>query len=169
MRLFTEPKKITYASTDSNLQFIEFPSDDTIRLTGRDGQTASFTTKGRSAYNSGTGEGVIELSGKVTDGKEDRSWAIVYLDKDGYSPYHHHNERTEKYYITSGTAKFVVDKTEHILTAGDFIMINPKQKHQITNIGDDANLSLIVECYPAWIPEDAHVDEPEASVIPQAK
>ena len=48
-------------------------------------------------------------------------------------------------------------------------MINPKQKHQITNIGDDANLSLIVECYPAWIPEDAHVDEPEASVIPQAK
>lgn len=155
-------KKIPFdSSKGAKLDSIQYRPDGSIHLKTLDNQILSYSTEGKPHFTSeATGEDVVEISGKATDGKEDISWAVATFRTDGYSTRHHHAEREEVYYITSGQAKVTVDGVEHFLSEGETITIAKGQIHQVFNVGTHKNLELVVSCSPAWVYTDSIEDVP---------
>lgn len=152
-------KEIHFTSESSDLASIDFRTGGVVCLKMRDRKKLVYSEQNKPRYKTeATGEEVVEYSGVATDGKKEKSWAIVYFVEGGYSPNHYHDDRTETYFITDGEAKLVIDGKEFLLKAGDSMTITPKQKHQIFNIGK-TKLELIVECTPAWIFSDHHLEQ----------
>ena len=159
--MFSSSKVISYQSKskESKLDYIEYkPDGNTICLKALDGQIKSFTKEGKPHFIPNTGEDVVEVSGNATDGKQDISWAIATFEVGGHSTRHHHNKRTEVYYITLGKANVVVDGKEHILSEGDVITILPGQIHQVFNNDSNMKMELVVSCEPSWVFEDVIAD-----------
>ncbi len=151
-------KKIHFNKSEG-LSSIDFRTDGLVCFKMVDGQKLIFSEENKPRFKTETtGEEVVEYSGAATDGNKDQSWAIAYFKQDGYSPNHHHNDRTEIYFITAGKAKLVIDGKKYQLTAGDSITIRPKQKHQVFNIGNTM-LELIVKCTPPWEFTDHHLEQ----------
>jgi len=138
---------------------ISFQTDNDICIK-TPAEEFTFNTVGRTIFRNQSGESAVELSGLVSeDARNDRSWAVAVYEKEGYSKLHYHEERTEIYYIISGTATITADGEERILMPGEEIMIYPNQQHQVTSSGED-ELKMIVKCTPAWIVADQHFIEP---------
>ncbi|MBA2652990.1 MAG: cupin domain-containing protein [Tatlockia sp.] len=149
----TSIKKI-YFNKLGGISSIDFRTDGLVCFKMVDGQKLVYSEENKPRFKTEeTGEEVVEYSGAATDGNMDRSFAIAYFKQGAYSPNHHHNERTEIYFITAGEAKLIIDGEKHQLKAGDSITIKPGQKHQVFNIGDGM-LELIVLCTPAWVFSD---------------
>ncbi len=113
-----------------------------------------FDIKDKPVFVSETGETVIEYSGLASDKNAERTWAIASYRANGYSPLHYHRERTEIYYIISGSAKVIIDGHENFLSLGENIQIFPGQTHQVHNASSEGELKLIVKCTPSWVVVD---------------
>ncbi len=111
-----------------------------------------------------TGERVYELIGlgENLGNATKHSVGYVVIPAGCYSRPHLHPEDEETYCMLSGAGKIKIDNIEYALTAGDFILIHPPEKHQIFNAGDD-DLEFIVVCAPAWTPTNSvFLDEEES-------
>ncbi|MCX7122066.1 MAG: cupin domain-containing protein [Gammaproteobacteria bacterium] len=136
---------------------IKLNRDGTIAIQNSD-EAVTFSKKDKPTFrNDTTGETVLEYSGAVVDQRMDRSWAHAYFDPQGFSPLHYHNDRFEIYYIIKGKAEVTLDGDAHFLTPGEFILIHPKQKHQVKSVDVTDPLEMIVKCFPSWIYQDQHL------------
>ncbi len=107
------------------------------------------------------GEVVQEVAGLEVGGAETHSLAEVTLPPGGFSAAHYHKVAEESYLILSGEALLVVDAQRIPLSAGDAVVIQPPEVHQITNPGE-GDLVFLAVCVPAWQPGDSYpADEME--------
>jgi mannose-6-phosphate isomerase-like protein (cupin superfamily) len=122
-------KTIAFASDKLNLLEISFRNNESVCLKTRlEGMLVfKYNKSDEPHFKTEAGESVIEFSGVTTDKRDDKSCAIVNIAINGYSPKHHHNDRTEIYYIIQGEAKLIVDDITYILKAGDTFAIDPKK------------------------------------------
>ena len=150
--------KETLSFTEGSEEVLIIKSNEVVCI-NENGNTLEFSDEDKPHFdNADTGESVIEYTGMDTDGRTDRSWSkAIFTNKNGGSPLHYHNERTEIYYIIQGDGMIVIDKVEHKLGKGEKIMINPGEKHQVVNLSSKQELIIIVKCFPAWIPDDQHI------------
>ena len=135
------------------------------------GDTEAYSDKDKPGFiKEATGEGLIEYSGHLSDGKADRSWSKASYKKGATgSPAHYHATREEIYYAIQGSGKVIVDGAERILNKGDQIAIKPGQRHQVSNPSSDEEFVIIVKCIPAWTAADSHLAMvPDASPGPRA-
>lgn len=128
-----------------------------------EGHSFSYTTQDKYVFENGHGEKVIEVSGLITDKREDRSWALATFDKGSFSSNHFHKDRTEIYYVTSGIARVIIDGIEHSVKEGESINIQPNQHHQVFNDSDASGLEILVKCTPSWIYQDMNLVETAAT------
>jgi mannose-6-phosphate isomerase-like protein (cupin superfamily) len=101
---------------------------------------------------------IIEYSGLATTGESECSWAIAKFEPNGASVCHYHQDRTETFYIIAGKALIRINEQEHLLTAGEHIIISPGQYHQVKNISENEPMVLIENCKPAWSHQDMHLE-----------
>ncbi len=70
------------------------------------------------------------------DGTPVYSYRVFTVEPGGYTPYHQHPYEHMNY-IIEGKGALVNDKGEETpLKAGDFALVNPDEKHQYRNKGD---------------------------------
>lgn len=100
------------------------------------------------------GEIIQEIIGAQTGGVKSHSLAKVTLPPGKTSVPHYHKESEESYLILSGTAALRVDNNTFRLSAGDAVVIEPNEVHQITNRAD-VELGFLAVCVPAWHPGDS--------------
>jgi mannose-6-phosphate isomerase-like protein (cupin superfamily) len=131
-------------------------SDSSITLEFN-GEMNHFSEEGKQTFVNGK-ESVVEYSGLATDGRKDRSWAIARIGAQGSTPAHHHNDRAEVYYITSGEGVIYVGNEKHSVKAGDYLVIPPGKTHQAENASATKELELVVSCAPSWEFADVHFD-----------
>ena len=136
---------------------IKLNHDGTIAIQNSDEAVTYSQTDKPTFRNDATGETVLEYSGAATDQQLDRSWAHAYFDPNGFSPLHYHSDRFEIYYIIKGKAEVTLGSDAHLLIPGEFILIHPKQKHQVKSIDAADPLEMIVKCFPSWICQDQHL------------
>jgi mannose-6-phosphate isomerase-like protein (cupin superfamily) len=103
-----------------------------------------------------SGEVIYELIGapEESGGSEKHSVALVTIPPGKSSAEHYHHVSEESYYILRGTARMVIDGQAFQLTPGQACLIQPLERHQIFNDGDD-ELEFIAVCAPAWTPDDS--------------
>jgi mannose-6-phosphate isomerase-like protein (cupin superfamily) len=103
------------------------------------------------------GETIYELIGNsVNSGQTDtHSLAVIVMPPGGSSQPHFHKVGEETYYILAGSAKMAINELEFVLVRGQACLIQPNERHQITNIGKE-NLEFIAVCAPAWTPVDSY-------------
>ena len=70
----------------------------------------------------------------------------------------YHPEAEESYYIVSGKAHILIGEQESTISAGQIVLIPPKNLHQIRNIGED-DLEFLAICVPAWEPSNTVLAE----------
>ncbi|MEM7294622.1 MAG: cupin domain-containing protein [Pseudomonadota bacterium] len=49
---------------------------------------------------------------------------------------HTHHDMTEVFYVNRGTANIRIDESDHPLSAGDCIVVEPGESHELSNTGD---------------------------------
>jgi adenosylhomocysteinase len=103
------------------------------------------------------GEVVYELIGRAENhgAAQAHSLAHIHIPAGKASRPHRHQVSEESYYIISGQARIVIDRSEFSLSSGEACLISPGQVHQIFNAGPD-DLEFLAVCVPPWVPEDAH-------------
>ncbi|TAL48541.1 cupin domain-containing protein [archaeon] len=112
-------------------------------------------------FNNPTGEHIYEMIGRSKNlgGATKHSFGHVIILPKGSSRPHYHTEAEETYYILKGNAKMVVDGREYFLSAGDAVFIQPPERHQIFNEGEE-DLEFLVVCVPAWESNNSvYIDE----------
>jgi len=57
------------------------------------------------------------------------------VEKEGHTPFHQH-EWEHEVYVLEGEGLFVTEWGERPFQAGDFIFVDPQEKHQFKNAGD---------------------------------
>jgi quercetin dioxygenase-like cupin family protein len=92
-------------------------------------------------------EGVKNAFRQVPIGKEDDtpnlSFRVFTLEPGGHTPYHIHESEHVNYFISGkGVIKDEFGNL-HPVTAGDFSLILPKEKHQYRNTSDTEDLVFI--------------------------
>jgi len=92
-------------------------------------------------------EDVKNVFRQVPIGKSDNtpniSFRVFTVKPGGYTPYHSH-ESEHVNYVISGTGAIKDEKGElHSLKAGDFSLIQPREKHQYRNISDTDDFVFI--------------------------
>ena len=102
------------------------------------------------------GETVYELVGKAekSGGTGTHSLAVIVIPPGRSSEKHYHKTGEETYYILSGSGRMVIDDHEFLLSQSQACLIQPYERHQITNDGEE-NLEFIAVCVPAWTPGDS--------------
>jgi mannose-6-phosphate isomerase-like protein (cupin superfamily) len=102
------------------------------------------------------GEVVYPLIGEPEEqgGAEKHSVAVVVIPPGGSSAGHYHNVAEETYYILRGTARMVIDEASFELAPGQVCLIQPLERHQIFNVGEE-ELEFIAVCAPPWVAEDS--------------
>lgn len=102
------------------------------------------------------GEILYELVGipPQSGGTQKHSLAEVYLPPGKCSSEHHHLTAEESYYILSGTPRMVVDGRNVSLHPGQALLIQPGERHQISNDSSEP-VTFLVFCAPAWVAEDS--------------
>ena len=102
------------------------------------------------------GEVIYEMIGAPEElgGAEKHSFVVVEVPSGASSSRHYHHLSEETYYILKGTAKIIVDDEEFQLTPGDAVLIQPPEKHQIYNSGEEI-LEFITVSAPPWVSEDS--------------
>jgi quercetin dioxygenase-like cupin family protein len=149
--------KISFdAAPGSELQSVQYNASEDLQLKTKEGKVLSFSTVDKPHFKA-TGEDVVEVSGLATDKNPDISWAIVTFDPAGASSRHHHNERTEVYYVTHGQLEVELNDVKYSLSEGKAITIPKGQTHQVVNTSGNT-AELVVSCTPSWIYSDSIVD-----------
>ena len=112
----------------------------------------------RKPFESDTGEKIFELIGRTEPLGETSGHSVAYviLPSNCSTQNHYHPIAEETYYILKGKGEVTIDGKKHSVTAGDAILIQPKEKHKIMAIGDKnqkfQDLEFIAICAPAWEP-----------------
>lgn len=104
------------------------------------------------------GESVQELLGIQAGGIHSHSLARITLPPGKTSAPHFHRETEESYLILAGVATMQIDDEHFELKAGEAVLIEPLEIHQITNHGD-VDLVFLAVCVPAWQPGDSYEAE----------
>lgn len=77
------------------------------------------------------------------DGTPNLSFRVFTLEPGGHTPYHTHESEHVNYFI-SGKGAIQDEKGEmHPISAGDFSLIMPQEKHQYRNTSDTEDLVFI--------------------------
>jgi len=107
-------------------------------------------------FESPSGELIYEMIGrpKHLGDTIKHSLGYVVIPPGCSSALHYHPEAEETYYILKGNAKILINGKEHHLSAGDAVLINPPEHHQIFTKGQ-RDLEFIVVCAPAWEPNNS--------------
>ena len=100
------------------------------------------------------GESVKELLGLQAGGATSHSLAIVTIQSGKSSAPHFHKISDESYLILSGIASMRIEQAQFELQAGEAVLIEPMEVHQISNHRDEA-LTFLAVCVPAWHPDDS--------------
>lgn len=100
------------------------------------------------------GEKIQEVLGVNAGNVYSHSIAEITIPPGGTAVPHYHKNTEETYLILSGNATLEIQEEQLSLTAGDTVLIEPNEIHQIKNNGKD-NLVFIAVCVPAWQPEDS--------------
>jgi mannose-6-phosphate isomerase-like protein (cupin superfamily) len=66
---------------------------------------------------------------------------------------HYHKKPDEIYLVTNGKGQMQVNEDAMILRAGDLLLIQPNDWHQLTAVGDD-DLEFYAITRPAYSPDD---------------
>lgn len=100
------------------------------------------------------GEIIQEILGLAAGGTESHSLAKIILPSGNTSARHFHKKSEESYLILSGIANLVIDEQKFTLSAGEAVLIEPHEVHQIKN-KNDQDLVFLAVCVPAWHPGDS--------------
>ncbi|MBW6466066.1 MAG: cupin domain-containing protein [Brevefilum sp.] len=100
------------------------------------------------------GESIQELLGLQAGGASSHSLATITIQPGKSSAPHFHKKSEESYMILSGVATMHIDQAQFELAAGETVLIEPMEVHQISNHRDEA-LTFLAVCVPAWYPEDS--------------
>ena len=100
------------------------------------------------------GERIQEILGVQAGSVYSHSIAEITIPPAGTAMPHFHKETEETYLILSGTATIQIQDEQLVLTAGEAVLIEPGEVHQIINNGEE-NLVFIAVCVPAWQPGDS--------------
>lgn len=101
------------------------------------------------------GETVFELIGRVAEhGGARHSLAHIVIAPGGASTRHFHKTSEETYYMLCGVAQMAVDDQIFALRPGDTCLIQPGERHQISNSGP-YDVEFLAVCAPAWAPGDS--------------
>jgi mannose-6-phosphate isomerase-like protein (cupin superfamily) len=102
------------------------------------------------------GERIYELIGSAakSGGSIKHSLAYGVLPLGCSSSLHFHPEDEETYYILKGSTTMKIDGKEHAVTAGDAILIQPPERHQIIATGN-RDVEYLVVCASAWKPSNS--------------
>jgi mannose-6-phosphate isomerase-like protein (cupin superfamily) len=107
------------------------------------------------------GEIIQEVLGVQAGGVYSHSIAEITIPPGGSALPHFHRETEESYLILAGVATMQINDKPFELEAGEAVLIEPNEVHQITNNGEE-NLLFLAVCVPAWQPEDSFDANPEA-------
>jgi len=105
------------------------------------------------------GEKIQEVLGVQAGGVFGHSIAEITIPPGGTAMAHFHRETKETYLILSGVAAMQIDREQFELQAGEAVLIEPNEVHQINNTGED-NLHFLAVCVPAWQPDDSFEARP---------
>jgi len=100
------------------------------------------------------GEILQEILGLQAGEVKSHSLASVTIPPGNASKCHFHKKSEESYYILSGKASLEINDKSYQLQAGEAVLIEPNDLHQISNHGDE-NLVFLAICVPAWHPDDS--------------
>lgn len=102
------------------------------------------------------GEFIYEMIGRAAGlgGTTHHSFVHVLIPPGSCSTPHYHKVSEETYYIVAGTARFVLDGVERVLSPGDAALIMPPQVHQIFNLSQTEDLHFLTVSAPAFSPDD---------------
>ena len=109
------------------------------------------------------GESVQELLGLQAGGATSHSLALVTIQPGKSSAPHFHKNSDESYLILSGIASMHIDQAQFELEAGEAVLIEPMEVHQIFNHKDEA-LTFLAVCVPAWHPDDSFAADTSGSI-----
>jgi len=79
-------------------------------------------------------------------------WGVILLKPGERLSPHYHNEVEETFYIVRGQAQVVVNDKPRKGIPGDAYRMEPGERHEITNVGED-DLKLVFIKVP-FLPED---------------
>ncbi|MDY6915946.1 MAG: cupin domain-containing protein [Candidatus Cloacimonadota bacterium] len=65
------------------------------------------------------------------------------VEKGGHTPFHEH-EWEHEVYVLEGKGQFVTEWGERPFQAGDVIFVDPQEKHQFKNVGDNTMRFLCI-------------------------
>jgi len=105
------------------------------------------------------GERIQEVLGVQAGGVYSHSIAEITIPSGGSALPHFHRETEETYLILAGVAAMQINGKRFELEAGEAVLIEPKEVHQITNNGEE-NLLFLAVCVPAWQPGDSFEARP---------
>jgi quercetin dioxygenase-like cupin family protein len=71
------------------------------------------------------------------------SFRVFTLEPGGHTPYHNHSFEHLNYVIEGEGALVDKDKKEHPIKQGDFILVQPDEKHNYKNTAGSGNLVII--------------------------
>jgi len=100
------------------------------------------------------GEIIQEILGLAASQTKSHSLAKITIEPGKGSARHFHKESEESYLILSGKASIMIDDHQFSLSAGEAILIEANEVHQIAN-NTDQNLIFLAVCVPAWRPDDS--------------
>lgn len=100
------------------------------------------------------GEIIQELLGLKAGSVSSHSIAEITLPPGKTAISHFHKNTEETYLILSGLAAMQIDGEHFELQAGETVLIEPKEIHQIKNQSEE-NLVFLAVCVPAWHPGDS--------------
>lgn len=101
---------------------------------------------------------IQEVIGNRAGSGNSHSVARILIPPGNLSEPHYHKYAIESYVILTGRASIKIDNVILELGAGEAVLIEPGEIHQISNL-EDTDLVFIAVCLPAWHPEDSfHAD-----------
>ncbi len=71
---------------------------------------------------------------------------------------HYHRNSEEIYYILSGCGSIIIDNESRKLVPNDAVVIPPKARHKIENIGED-DLIILCCCSPPYEEDDTVLEK----------
>lgn len=77
------------------------------------------------------------------DGTPSHSVRVFTIEVGGHTPYHTHPFEHINYVIQGQGAVKAMDGSERAVTQGDFVLVQPNEKHQYRNTAKDAPLMII--------------------------
>ena len=83
----------------------------------------------------------VPISGK--DGTPSFCFRVFTIEPGGHTPYHTHDFEHLNYIISGQGALVDEQETKHPVTAGDFAVVLPNEKHQFQNTSDKEPFVII--------------------------